>query len=96
MLPDIVGYISLMGTNEDQAFDVLRWNREIQNRLIKRFNGTLIKEIGDRILASFSLDSEAVYSAIEIQKECQEQRNPLKIGIHEGEIFVVRKGSLSS
>lgn len=88
MFTDIVGYTSLMGTNEDQAFDVLRRNREIQYKFIKKFNGTLIKEIGDGILASFSLDSEAVYCAIEIQKECRKQHIPLKIGIHEGEIVI--------
>jgi TolB-like protein/Tfp pilus assembly protein PilF len=66
---------------------MLSRNRFIHQSCIEKFNGTLIKEIGDGILASFSLASEAVRCAIEIQKECKEQEIPLKIGIHEGEMI---------
>lgn len=83
---DIVGYTALMGSNEDKAFDMLARNHTIHETLIKQFNGTLIKEIGDGTLASFSLASDAVRCAMEIQKACEEQNIPLKIGIHEGEM----------
>ena len=85
MFTDIVGYTALMGSDEDTAFDMLGRNREIHLNFIKKFNGTLIKEIGDGTLASFSLSTEAVRCAINIQKECKEQNIPLRIGIHEGE-----------
>ena len=87
MFTDIVGYTSLMGSDEDMAVEMLSRNSSIHQFCIKKFNGTLIKEIGDGILASFSLASEAVRCAIEIQKECKEQGIPLKIGIHEGEMI---------
>jgi len=86
MFTDIVGYTALMGSDEDRAFETLRKNREIQSKLIKQFNGTLIKEMGDGMLVSFELASEAVRCAIEIQKASKEQQIPLKIGIHEGEM----------
>jgi TolB-like protein len=76
-----------MGSDEQKAVDMLSRNRSIHQSCIEKFNGTLIKEIGDGILASFSLASEAVRCAIEIQKECKEQGIPLKIGIHEGEMI---------
>jgi TolB-like protein len=76
-----------MGSDEEKAVDMLSRNRSIHQSCIDKFNGTLIKEIGDGILASFSLASEAVRCAIEIQKECKEQGIPLKIGIHEGEMI---------
>ena len=76
-----------MGSDEEKAVDMLSRNRSIHQSCIEKFNGTLIKEIGDGILASFSLASEAVRCAIEIQKECKEQDIPLKIGIHEGEMI---------
>jgi len=85
MFTDIVGYTALMGKDEDKAFNVLARNKEIHNASIKKFNGSIIKEIGDGILASFPLASEAVRCAIEIQKTCIDQEIPLKIGIHEGE-----------
>jgi TolB-like protein len=86
MFTDIVGYTRLMGTDEQKAVDMLSRNRFIHQSCIDKFNGTLIKEIGDGILASFSLASEAVRCAMEIQKESKEQGIPLKIGIHEGEM----------
>ncbi len=86
MFTDIVGYTALMGSDEDKAFEMLKRNHEIHENLIKQFNGTLIKEIGDGTLASFSLASDAVRCAMEIQKTCKEQDIPLKIGIHEGEM----------
>ncbi len=86
MFTDIVGYTALMGSDEDKAFEVLQKNREIHSEFIKQFHGTLIKEMGDGMLISFDLASDAVRCAIEIQKACKEQGIPLKIGIHEGEV----------
>ncbi len=86
MFTDIVGYTALMGSDEDKAFEVLKKNQDIHNKLISQFNGTLIKEMGDGMLISFHLASEAVRCGIAIQKACKEQDIPLKIGIHEGEM----------
>src|SRR6266581_7706476 len=87
MFTDIVGYTALMGDDEQKAFDLLRKNRQIQQPLIKRFNGTWIKEIGDGILASFYTVSNAVLCASEIQKACSEIHDlKLRIGIHQGEV----------
>ena len=69
MFTDIVGYTKLMGSDEDKAFEILKINREIHTLLLNRYNGTLIKEMGDGILASFSSNSDAVRCAIEIQQE---------------------------
>ena len=86
MFTDIVGYTALMGSNEDKAFEVLKKNQDIHKKLILQFKGTLIKEMGDGMLISFDLASDAVRCAIEIQKASKEQDIPLKIGIHEGEM----------
>ena len=86
MFTDIVGYTALMGSDEDRAFEVLHKNRKIHTKFIEQFKGTLIKEMGDGMLLSFDLASDAVRCAIEIQKACKNQEIPLKIGIHEGEM----------
>ena len=88
MFTDIVGYTALMGTDEDQALQMLQKNRGIHRRWIKKFGGELIKEMGDGILASFHLASYAVRCAQAIQFEAQKKEIPLRIGIHEGEIVV--------
>jgi len=86
MFTDIVGYTALMGKDEDHAFEMLARNRKIHQELIKKHQGILIKEVGDGTLASFSLASDAVRCAMDIQKESKHQQVPLKIGIHEGEM----------
>jgi len=63
MFTDIIGYTALMGSDEDKAFDMLARNHTIHETLIKKHNGTLIKEIGDGTLASFPLASNAVRCA---------------------------------
>ena len=88
MFTDIVGYTALMGRDEDAAFDMLANNHTLHEALIEKHNGTLIKEIGDGTLASFPLASNAVRCAIDIQKEAKNQKIPLKIGIHEGEMVM--------
>ena len=69
MFTDIVGYTALMGKDEDRAFEVLRKNREIHTELIDKFKGTLIKEMGDGMLVSFNLASDAIRCTLEIQVE---------------------------
>ena len=54
MFTDIVGYTSLMGRDEKRAFEILKKNRRIHWRLIRKYKGRFLKEMGDGILASFS------------------------------------------
>jgi adenylate cyclase len=89
MFTDIVGYTALMGSDEDKAFDLLKRNHTIHESLIEKYNGTLVKEVGDGTLASFPLASDAVRCAMDIQKEAKSQEIPLKIGIHQGEMVFV-------
>ena len=84
---DIVGYTTLMGSDEDRALEVLDKNRKIHSKYLHQFNGTLIKEMGDCMLISFGLASEVVRCTVEIQKTCKEQNTPLKIGIHQRKMF---------
>src|SRR6187402_1129602 len=87
MFTDIVGYTALMGKDEQKAFDFLRKNREIHKPFIQEFNGRLIKELGDGMMAVFPTVSDAVMAAIRIQQSCEKMNDfQLRIGIHQGEI----------
>ena len=86
MFTDIVGYTTLMGKDEDAAFQLLRQNRMIQKVLIEKYHGTWLKEMGDGILASFHSSSNAVRCAGEIQQKAKNEKISLRIGIHEGEV----------
>ena len=88
MFTDIVGYTALMGEDEQKAFELLRKNREIQQPIIKQFNGNWIKELGDGILVSFHTVTDAVSCAAAIQRTCNKTPNlQLRIGIHLGEVI---------
>ncbi len=86
MFTDIAGYTALMGSDEKRALEVLNKNRKIHTRYLKKYDGTLIKEMGDGMLICFDLASDAVRCAIEIQIDCREKNIPLTIGIHEAEV----------
>src|SRR5579862_8964404 len=86
---DIVGYTSLMGSNEKNAFGILQKNRSIQKPIIEELNGRILKEMGDGIMAVFEAASEAVTAALRIQEKVQEANEyKLRIGIHLGEVIV--------
>ena len=87
MFTDIVGYTKLMGENEAKALELLKVNREIHKRQLARFDGKLLKEMGDGMLASFSTISDAVFCAAAIQERAKETESlRLRIGIHVGEV----------
>ncbi|MGD9329497.1 MAG: adenylate/guanylate cyclase domain-containing protein, partial [Cyclobacteriaceae bacterium] len=87
MFTDIVGYTTLMGSDEDKAFQLLRKNRQIQQSLIIKHNGEWLKEMGDGILAQFSSATDSIQCAIEIQRRAgKELGAQLRIGIHLGDV----------
>ena len=86
---DIVGYTSLMGSNETHAFGILQKNRSIQKPIVEELNGRILKEMGDGLMAVFETASEAVTAALRIQEKVQEANEyKLRIGIHVGEVIV--------
>jgi len=87
MFTDIVGYTALMGKDEQKAFQLLKKNREIQKPLIKHYNGSWIKELGDGVLASFHTITDAVNCSAAIHKACRNvDELKVRIGIHQGEV----------
>ncbi len=92
LFTDIVGFTSMMGENEDKTLLALDRNRLIQKRLIRKYRGKWIKEMGDGAIAIFFTASEAVLCAIEIQKEIQAKEDfGIRMGIHVSEILFTDK-----
>ncbi|MEO8766295.1 MAG: adenylate/guanylate cyclase domain-containing protein [Ginsengibacter sp.] len=88
MFTDIVGYTALMGEDEQNAFYILNKNRSIQRPLIEKYGGKWIKELGDGVMATFSTVTDAVLSAVSIQKLSSEVPGlQLRIGIHLSEVI---------
>lgn len=87
---DIVGFTSLMGADESATLDIIRTNDEIHQDAIVRHGGTLLKKLGDGILASFPSASGAVECARHVRRSVRSDgRYSVRVGIHLGE--VVRK-----
>lgn len=92
LFTDIVGFTSMMGQNEDKTLLALDRNRTIQKRLIRKYRGKWIKEMGDGSISIFFTASEAVLCAIAIQKEIQAKEDfSVRMGIHVSEILFTDK-----
>ncbi len=94
MFTDIIGYDSLLKVNEKKAFEIRKKNQRIHRRLIKKFNGRCLKEMGGGILSSFHSNIDAVMCALSIQKATEELYIPLRIGIHQGDVIFEKKDVL--
>ena len=87
MFSDIVGYSSLIGTDEQKGLELREKNKEIHRELIEKNKGVLLKDIGDAILASFQSAYDAVTCAVELQQTVKDIPNlRLRIGIHVGDV----------
>ena len=87
MFTDIVGFTALMGSDEKKTFEILEKNRQIHKPIIRTYHGRWIKELGDGVMASFSLVSDAVHAAIKIMEACNAANEyQLCIGIHLAEV----------
>ncbi|MBC6365957.1 adenylate/guanylate cyclase domain-containing protein [Algoriphagus sp. AK58] len=85
---DIVGYTRLMGKDEDGAFQLMKDNLTIHKRYFEKFEGQLIKELGDGILGVFDSPQNAILASIEIQKEIIALgKFSIRIGMHCGDII---------
>jgi len=94
MFSDIVGYASLLKEDEKKAYEARRLNQRIHRRLIKKFKGQSLKEMGTGILASFNSNVDAVMCAVAIQHASDALNLQLRIGIHQGDVIFEKKDVL--
>ena len=95
MFTDIVGFTKIMGESEDTAFNILKNQDSIVNPLIDKFNGTLLKKMGDGLLIEFSSAVNAVECALKIQSKIKDYNTSdndefhIRIGIHLGDVVTM-------
>jgi len=93
MFTDMVGYTSLMQTDEELALKKRKRQKEVLEDSINRFRGKILQYYGDGTLSIFQSALEAVHCAIDIQKKlAQEPKVDLRIGIHTGDIILEDEG----
>ena len=96
MFTDIVGYSKMMSNNETRAFALLAEHNSILEVWFQKYNGRILKKIGDAFLAEFSSTIDALSCAVEIQNDLkkynesriEEKKILIRIGIHLGDVIV--------
>jgi class 3 adenylate cyclase len=87
MFSDIVSFTAMMEADESKALAALEQNTAIHRKALDLYDGRLLKELGDGVLASFSSVSNAVNCAKEIQRRVREDGSyEVRVGIHLGEV----------
>ena len=89
LFSDIVGYTALMGADEEATLRIVSANTEIHTAAVSSNGGTLLKMLGDGVLASFNSVSSAIVCAEKIQSDVRRDgRFEVRVGIHLGEVVV--------
>jgi len=89
MFTDIVGYTTMIGTDENLAITTVTHHRKTIEQFVSKFEGNLIQFYGDGSLSIFPSTTVAIECAIAIQNEFKiKVPVPLRIGIHIGEILI--------
>lgn len=89
LFSDIVGYTALMGADEGATLRIISANDEIHSAAISNNSGTLLKKLGDGVLASFDSVSSSVACAQKIQAAVRRDgRFDVRVGIHLGEVVL--------
>ena len=96
MFTDIVGYSKLTGDDQHLALELLKEHDKIIEPIIKKYQGCIVKRIGDAIVAIFDNPNNIIQSSVEIQQALKIRNNNntksrhiiIRIGLHHGEIIL--------
>ena len=96
LFTDIVGYSKLTGSDQSLALELLNEHDKIIEPIISRYNGSIVKRIGDAIVAIFDETKDMIQTSIEVQQSLKNRNNRniqsrqlvLRIGLHYGEVSI--------
>ena len=94
MFTDLVGYSSLTSLNEGHALKLLEDHRSLLQPIFAKYQGKVVKTMGDGFLVEFASVVEAVNCAVQAQDEMRQvnerrsenERVHARIGIHVGDV----------
>src|SRR5882672_8850621 len=94
MFTDLVGYSSMTSLDEGRALKLLQDHRSLLQPIFEKYQGTVVKTMGDGLLVEFASAVEAVNCAVQAQNEMRltnerrrdNERVLARIGIHVGDI----------
>jgi adenylate cyclase len=95
MLADVVGYSRMMSHSEDETHDRFAGHaRELIEPTIEKYDGRLVRSMGDGLLVEFGSAVDALRCALDIQRglAARQENEPdpmqLRIGINTGDVLV--------
>ena len=96
MFTDIKGFSKKMAKSEANAFELLKTHDALLRVLAAKFDGRVIKSIGDSFMIDFSSAVNAVRCAIEAQKrfshfnkeKSEIDKIEIRVGIHLGDVII--------
>ncbi len=96
MFTDIKGFSKKMAENETAAFELLRTHDALMRVIASKFEGKVVKSIGDSFMVDFASAVNAVKAAIDAQKrfwtfnkgKSEFDKIEIRIGIHLGDVMV--------
>ncbi|MDA4120425.1 MAG: adenylate/guanylate cyclase domain-containing protein, partial [Thaumarchaeota archaeon] len=94
MFTDVVGYTSISSRDESTALEILKTYRNLLMSVFPKYEGRVVKTMGDGFLIEFASAVEAVNCAVELQKEMVrlnstlpvDRRSMVRVGIHVGDV----------
>jgi len=101
MFTDIAGFSKKLAENESRAFELLKTHDALIRVLTAKFDGKVLKSLGDSFIIEFLQAVNAVKCAVEIQKrfwnfnrgKADLDTIRLRAGIHLGEV-IIRQGDI--
>jgi class 3 adenylate cyclase len=96
MFTDIKGFSKKMAKSETNAFELLKTHDALLRVLAAKFDGRVIKSIGDSFMIDFASAVNAVRCAIEAQKrfshfnkeKAELDKIEIRIGVHLGDVII--------
>ena len=84
MLADVVGYSRMMSRSEDETHARFAGHaRGLIDPTVAKYNGRLVRSMGDGLLVEFSSAVDAVRCALDIQRELAARQAILRDGRHD-------------
>lgn len=88
LFADIVGYTTLMQTNESEGLKTLDKFKSVVTDSVSKYGGEVVKNYGDGCLMLFDAPSSAIQCAIAMQKSFRKGKTiPVRVGAHIGEVI---------
>jgi class 3 adenylate cyclase len=89
MFTDIVGSTATSVDSGDSEWrDLLDMHDRVSDRVVTEHGGSIVKNTGDGILATFHMPSHALDAANDLKNELSKAKIEIRTGIHAGEIEV--------